>query len=81
VVRPRRVMRFARLIHRRVRVLGGPVVRAAFGGNPSLPWLLLSVGERDQGRTSRSDHQASQRSVGYRSRSTFGGDPMDDRPR
>jgi hypothetical protein len=43
VERPRRVVRFARLIHRRVRVLGGPAVRAAFGGNLSLPWLLLSV--------------------------------------
>jgi hypothetical protein len=39
VVRPRRVVRFARLIHRRVRVLGGPSVRAASGGNLSLPWL------------------------------------------
>jgi hypothetical protein len=33
VERPRRVVRFARLIHRRVRVLGGPAVRAAFGGD------------------------------------------------
>jgi hypothetical protein len=33
VVRPRRVVRFARLIDRRGRVLGGPAVRAAFGGN------------------------------------------------
>jgi hypothetical protein len=33
VERPRRVVRFARLIHRRVRVLGGPAVRAAYGGN------------------------------------------------
>jgi hypothetical protein len=29
------VVRFARLMHRRVRALGGPV-RAAAGGNPSL---------------------------------------------
>jgi hypothetical protein len=36
-------MRFARLIHRPVRVLGGPAVRAAFGGSPSLPYLLLTV--------------------------------------
>jgi hypothetical protein len=43
VVRPGRVVRFARLIHRRGRVLGGPAVRAAFGGNLSLPWLLLRV--------------------------------------
>jgi hypothetical protein len=35
VERPRRVVRFARLI-RPVRVLGGPSVRAAFGGNLSL---------------------------------------------
>jgi hypothetical protein len=43
VERPRRKERFARLIHRRVRVLGGPAVRAACGGNLSLPWLLLRV--------------------------------------
>jgi hypothetical protein len=41
--RPRRVVRFARLIHRRGRVLGGPAVRAAFGGSLSLPWLLPMV--------------------------------------
>jgi len=29
--RPRRVVRFARSIHRRVRVLGGPSIRAARG--------------------------------------------------
>jgi hypothetical protein len=28
-------VRFARLMHRRGRVLGGPTVRAACGGNPS----------------------------------------------
>jgi hypothetical protein len=33
VVRPRGVVRFARLIHRRVRVLGVPAARAASGGN------------------------------------------------
>jgi hypothetical protein len=33
VVRSRRAVRFARLIHRRGRVLGGPAVRAACGGN------------------------------------------------
>jgi hypothetical protein len=32
VERPRRVVRFARLIQRRVRVLGGPSVRAVFAG-------------------------------------------------
>jgi hypothetical protein len=31
-------VRFARLIHSGARVLGGPAVRAACGGNPSLPW-------------------------------------------
>jgi hypothetical protein len=31
--RPRRKERFARLIHRHGRVLGGPAVRAACGGN------------------------------------------------
>jgi hypothetical protein len=36
-------VRFARLMHRRVRAFGGPAVRAAFGGNLSLPWLLLRV--------------------------------------
>ena len=34
------MVRFARLIHRPVRVLGGPAVRAACGGSLSLPWLL-----------------------------------------
>jgi hypothetical protein len=47
VVRPRRAVRFARLMHRRVRALGGPSVRAAFGGNLGLPggharWLRLT---------------------------------------
>jgi hypothetical protein len=37
VERPRRVVRFARLIQRLGRVLGGPAVRAAFGGNLILP--------------------------------------------
>jgi hypothetical protein len=41
--RPRRVVRFARLIHRRGRDLGGPSVRAACGGNLSLPWLPRRV--------------------------------------
>jgi hypothetical protein len=36
VERPRRKERFARLIHRRVRVLGGPAVRAACGGDLKL---------------------------------------------
>jgi hypothetical protein len=38
VERPRRVVRFARLIQRRGRDLGGPSARAAFGGNLSLTW-------------------------------------------
>ena len=33
VGRPRRVVRFARLVHRRVRDPGGPAVRAGFGGD------------------------------------------------
>jgi hypothetical protein len=37
------VVRFARLMHRRVRDLGGPTVRAAFGGNQSLAWLPRKV--------------------------------------
>jgi hypothetical protein len=41
VERPRRVVRFARLIQRRVRDLGGPAARAASGGDLSLPWLPL----------------------------------------
>jgi hypothetical protein len=36
-------MRSARLIHRPVRVLGGPTVRAACGGNPSLLLVLRNV--------------------------------------
>jgi hypothetical protein len=43
VERPGRVVRFARLIHRPVRVLGGPAVRAASGGHLSLTWLPLTV--------------------------------------
>jgi hypothetical protein len=31
------------LVHRPVRVLGGPAARAADGGNQSLPLLLLNV--------------------------------------
>jgi hypothetical protein len=37
VERPRRVVRFARLIHRPGRDLGRPSVGAACGGNLSLP--------------------------------------------
>ena len=37
VERPRRVVRFARLIDRRGRAFGGPAVRAASGGHLSLP--------------------------------------------
>jgi hypothetical protein len=36
-------VRFARLIHSGARVLGGPLVRAAFGGNLNPAWLLHSV--------------------------------------
>jgi len=37
VERPRRVVRFARLLHRPGRILGGPEVRAASGGIPAGP--------------------------------------------
>jgi hypothetical protein len=43
VMRPRRVVRFARSIERPGRVLGGPAVRAAFGGSLSLSWLPRRV--------------------------------------
>jgi hypothetical protein len=43
--------RFARLIQRRGRDLGGPSARVAFGGNVRLAWLLLRVMLLDQGRT------------------------------
>jgi hypothetical protein len=43
VERRGRVVRFARLIHRRIRILGGPAVRAAYGGNLSLTLLPRSV--------------------------------------
>jgi hypothetical protein len=36
-------MRFARLIQRPVRVLGGPAVRAACGGNQTPTASLLSA--------------------------------------
>jgi len=42
-----RAVRFARLIDRRDRVLGGPAVRAAFGGDLSLAWWLLRVAPLD----------------------------------
>jgi hypothetical protein len=44
VVRPRRAARFARLIQRRGRVLGGPAVRAACGGNLK-PALVTTQGD------------------------------------
>jgi hypothetical protein len=44
MVRPRRTVRFARLIQRRVRHLGGDSARAADGGNPSLPWAGVPCG-------------------------------------
>jgi hypothetical protein len=37
------MVRFARLIDRRGRVLGGPTARAACGGSLNLTWLLLRV--------------------------------------
>jgi hypothetical protein len=40
VMPPRRVVRFARLIHRRIRALGGPTVRADYDDSLSRPWLL-----------------------------------------
>ena len=43
VERPHRAVRFARLIHRPVRVLGGPSARAAFGGNLH-PALIAAQG-------------------------------------
>jgi hypothetical protein len=42
------VVRFARLMHRRVRDLGGPSARAAFGGISSLPWLPRRVIRHDR---------------------------------
>jgi hypothetical protein len=48
---PRRVVRFAQLIQRPVRVLGGPTVRAASGGNQSLPELLLRVAGQEARRS------------------------------
>jgi hypothetical protein len=36
-------VRFARLIHSGAHDLGGPTVRAAYGGNLSLPWLPRTV--------------------------------------
>jgi hypothetical protein len=47
VERPRRVVRFARLIHRRGRVLGGPAVRAAYGGNLNVAWWPPTVTPKD----------------------------------
>jgi len=43
MVRPRRKERFARFIHRPVRVLGGLAVRAACGGNLKPAWSPLRV--------------------------------------
>jgi hypothetical protein len=51
--RPRRAVRFARLTHRRGRDLGGPTVRAAFGGSLNLTWLLLRVVAHERRRTAR----------------------------
>jgi hypothetical protein len=43
VERPRRKVRFARLIQQRGRVVGVPAVRAAYGGDLNLPWLPRTV--------------------------------------
>jgi hypothetical protein len=43
VERPCRVVRFARLIHRPGRDLGGPAVRAAYGGSPMPATLPRNV--------------------------------------
>jgi PadR family transcriptional regulator PadR len=43
VERPRRKVRFARLIHRHVRAFGRPSAGAAFSGVSCLTWLLLIV--------------------------------------
>ena len=53
-----------RLMHRWGRVLGGPSVRAAFGGNLSLTWLSRRVMRRIAERTQQSlrAHQARRRS-------------------
>jgi hypothetical protein len=45
VERPRRVVRFARLMDRRVRAYGQPSADAAFGGNLSLTWLPRRAGD------------------------------------
>ena len=52
VERQRWPVRFARLIHRRVRALGRPLASAAFGGNLSLPWTLLTVVPKEPMATS-----------------------------
>jgi hypothetical protein len=60
-------MRFARLIHRPVRVLGGPAARAACGGNLSLTWLPRMVGDMTKGLqvpTSLASRQSRQAEVG-----------------
>jgi hypothetical protein len=62
VDRPRRAVRFARLLQRRGRVLGGPAARAASGGSLSLAWLPRSV----EGRTRPQVHRAGKRAVGWR---------------
>jgi hypothetical protein len=43
VERTRRVVRFARLIHRRTRAAGVPLAGAAFGGDLRLTWLPRRV--------------------------------------
>jgi hypothetical protein len=44
---PRRAVRFARLVHRRDRVLGRTCGPRAFGGNRSLTWLPPTVVEQE----------------------------------
>src|SRR6266545_4393668 len=60
VERPRRKVRFARLMQRRVRDLGGPSAGAAFGGNLSPPWLPRTVV-----RTTRAGRSATLRARGW----------------
>jgi hypothetical protein len=50
VVRPRRKERFARLMQRRVRILGGPAARAACGGNLK-PDRVATQGEKGMARS------------------------------
>jgi hypothetical protein len=61
VERPGRVVRFARLIHRPVRVLGGPAVRAASGGN--LKRLIATQSDVQAKATRRQDSSFSRQGL------------------